>query len=172
MTNAKPAVFELIGDIDDDTMPLVHKLRVWGRGKKNEGRPLTLYISSDGGELRAGIALYDTLRALVDHGHHLTTVVHGYACSMAGLIFLAGDVRVIGPHSIFHIHEPSGMTGGTVTEVEDWTASFRAESEMLMGIYLDRTLLTRKVINKRTVRKDWYMGAEEAVKYGIDTNIG
>ena len=72
---------------------------------------ITLYINSSGGDVTAGLALYDVMQAVKCPIH---TVCMGMAASMGAILFTAGDIRDIMPHARIMIHDPrlsQGVTG-------------------------------------------------------------
>jgi ATP-dependent Clp protease, protease subunit len=108
---------------------------------QNSEREINLYISSHGGEVAAGLAIYDTMRFL---NCPVATTCVGYAASFGTILLLAGDKgrRRALPHARIHMHQPliSGGIGGQATDLE----RIRHDTE-----------------------RDFFMSAQEAVEYGI-----
>ncbi len=93
-------------------------------------------INSPGGSYLGGIAIYNRLRTL---GPRIETFVLGLAGSIASIIMLAGDRRVVLEGARVAIHEPSGAVGGTaeeITRVAKQTESIRKD---MVSIYSSRT---------------------------------
>lgn len=65
--------------------------------------PITMFINSPGGDVRSGLALYDTMKGL---SCPIRTVCLGTAASMAAIIFSSGTQRDIAPHGTVMIHDP------------------------------------------------------------------
>ncbi len=84
-----------------------------------EGKEVTLYINSPGGEVEAGLVMYDTIQA---YPHELNICCVGMAASMAAILLAGGRKgrRFILPHSKVMIHEPliSEGFGGSATSIE------------------------------------------------------
>lgn len=66
--------------------------------------PITLYVGSPGGDVTAGLMLYDTIRSMRSK---VVTIASGIAASMGAIILLAGDERKILPNSKVMIHDPA-----------------------------------------------------------------
>src|SRR5687768_11418504 len=74
----------LIGDIEKDTTrAAIERLREFAN---DNGKPITLYINSAGGNVTDGLALHDSIRHLVAQGIEITIVVQGMAYSMGSIV--------------------------------------------------------------------------------------
>ncbi|HCW24305.1 MAG TPA: ATP-dependent Clp protease proteolytic subunit [Lachnospiraceae bacterium] len=148
---------------------LVRKI-LFLQGEDGE-KKVTLYISSPGGEVDAGLGIYD---ALMLSGLSVRTVCTGLAASMASLIFLAGKERLILPHAQLMIHDPS-YSGGSFAgmkpdEISQYLGSLEKTREVLVHILSERCGRTPEEIRSLTA-KDTYFTAEEAVSFGLATGI-
>lgn len=134
-------------------------------------KPVTLYIHSPGGEVNAGLMIYDCLQ-----GSSLTinTICTGMAASMAAIIFAGGQKgrRFILPHSKIMIHEPliSEGVGGSATSIKKVSDSILDTKKTLCEILSKHTGKTVKQIDK-AISFDNFMTAEEAVSFGICDEI-
>ena len=83
----------------------------------NPGRDIHLYINSPGGSVSAGLAIYDTMQFLKSP---VNTICMGLAASMGAFLLAAGrpGKRSALPHSRVMIHQPSGGTSGTASDIE------------------------------------------------------
>lgn len=169
LADAHVGVFRIEESVRDEVLQLAAAMQRWG--DQHPGDPVVLYIFSPGGSVLHGFALYDTLRTLSDQGHHVTTVIRGFAGSMASVIFLAGDTRKIGAESIVHQHEPSSFTYGKLSEMTDANKFVERLYEKITRVYTTRTGLTRTAFRRLTVGKEWYADAEEAMKHGLATVV-
>ena len=132
--------------------------------------PVTLYINSLGGEVHSGLALYDVMQAV---NCPIRTICLGMAASMAALLFIAGEERLMLPHGRIMIHDPliggAGLGGSAL--------SVKARADDLMRI----RSITADVIAKHTgmstervlelTASDTYFEAEHAVKTGLADRI-
>jgi len=105
----------------------------------HEGEPFTVEYCSPGGSVLHGFALFDYVRQAAANGHHVTTVISGYAASMAGVLIQAGDHRVIGAQSYLHLHEVSTGAIGKTFEVVDEAAFAVRLTRQLLDIYVQRS---------------------------------
>ena len=133
--------------------------------------PVTLYIDSPGGEVNAGLMIYDAIQG---SGLTINMVCTGMAASMAAIIFAGGQKgrRYILPHSKVMIHEPliSNGVGGSATSIKNISDSILETRSILNGILSKHTGKTTKEINKAT-SFDNTMNAEDAIKFGLCDSI-
>ena len=139
--------------------------------EQESDEPITIYINSPGGEVNAGLMIYDTIR-----GSRLpiNMVCTGMAASMAAILLAGGQKghRYILKHSKVMIHEPliSNGVGGTATSIKNISDSILETREIINGILAEHTGKSMKEINEAT-NFDNYMNAEEAVEFGICDKI-
>ena len=139
--------------------------------EKESQDPVTIYINSPGGEINAGLMIYDIIQ-----GSRLpiTLICTGLAASMAAILLAGGQKgrRLILPHSKVLIHEPllSGVLGGSASSIRSISESILETRELMNGILAKHTGKDLSVINEATAF-DNYMNAEEAVAFGICDEI-
>lgn len=133
--------------------------------------PMEIVFSSPGGSVFAGYALFDLMRFLSRSGHHITTVAQGYAASMAGVLLQAGDTRVIGAESYLMIHEVSSMALGKSSELGDAAELAKRLTRQSAEVYARRANMTADEIEDRMLRRNWWIGAEEALRLGFVDEI-
>ncbi|MDH5234371.1 MAG: ATP-dependent Clp endopeptidase proteolytic subunit ClpP [Gemmatimonadota bacterium] len=131
----------------------------------NPGRDIHLYINSPGGSVSSGLAIYDTMQYLKSP---VNTICMGLAASMGAFLLAAGRAgkRSALPHSRVMIHQPSGGTQGTASDIEIQAREIiylRAKMNELMAKHTGRPLEQIE----RDVDRDRFMSAEEAKAYGI-----
>lgn len=141
----------------------------WSR--EAPGCAITLIINSPGGSVIEGLALYDFLQQLRRAGHHLTTVTVGMAASMGGVLLQAGDVRVASKNSVILIHEVATGASGKMTDLEDEVAFAKRLQEKLVEILAERSTMTKRQIENRWKRKDWWLDADDALAKGFVDEI-
>lgn len=115
-------------------------------------------ICSDGGSVFEGLAMYHTLRA---SGRKVITKNFGLAASMASVLFLAGDERIMYPGSMLMLHSPWGPAGMD----QELLAKTKAS---LVGIYSSVTGKTEAKIEKMLEGETW-LDSSEAVALGFAT---
>jgi len=132
-------------------------------------KDIHLYLNTPGGSITSGLAIYDTMQFV---SCDVATYCIGQATSM-GAILLAGGTkgkRFVLPHSRVMIHQPWGGVEGTATEVNIHTKEMLRLRKIVNEILSLHTGQPIKKIAKDTER-DYFMSAEEAVKYGISDKI-
>lgn len=134
---------------------------------ENSGREINLYISSHGGSVDAGLAIYDTMRHL---NCPIATTCVGYAASFGTVLLMAGDkgLRRALPHARIHMHQPliQGGLGGQATDINIHAREILHTRDVLNGLYVYHTGQPLERI-KRDTERDFFMSAEEAVEYGL-----
>lgn len=152
----------------------VDAMTAWDRLHPDE--PYTLLIYSPGGSIVDGFVLWDYLTDFKQR-HHLITKSFGYAASMGGVLLQAGHVRQMGKQASLLIHEAAFNASGKVGAVDDTVGWVKAMQQRLFAIYADRANpstgrpMSAKAIANRCARKDWWLSAEEALKYGFIDEI-
>lgn len=129
--------------------------------------PIQVYINSGGGEVNAGLFIYDVLQTM-----KVTVNIYctGIAASMAALLLAGGQPghRYILPHSKVMIHEPliSNGVGGSATSIRNLSDSILETRAITNGILAKHTGKTLQEIDNATAF-DNYMNAETAVEFGL-----
>jgi ATP-dependent Clp protease protease subunit len=128
-------------------------------------KDIYLYINSPGGDIYAGMAIYDTMQYI---RCDVSTVCIGMAASM-GAFLLAADTkgkRKALVNSEIMIHQPSGGAQGQATDILIQAEHILRIKKRMNQILSDRTGQPLEKIEK-DVERDYFMTAEEALKYGI-----
>jgi len=149
------------------------KLESWARA--NPGKPLTIYLSTPGGQVLSGFGLYDTIRSLSKRGHHVTTVVRGYAASFGAVLLQAGDVRIVGPESRVMIHEVSAGAFGKLHEIKDQAKFIRDLNLRIFEVIAERAGVegqTGAELYKWAQAKDRWLTASGCIDKGFADEIG
>ena len=148
---------------------------------ENPEKDISLYINSPGGEVTAGLAIYDTMQFIKSD---VSTIVMGQACSMGSFLAQAGapGKRIVLPESRTMIHRVSSGTRGTSGSVhvqelqfEDSKRAFEESqriNERLTQLYVKHNTAGKTYEELFTTMKfDTFLSAEEAVKYGLADRI-
>ena len=132
---------------------------------EDPGKDIHLYITSPGGMVTAGLAIYDTMQYIKCD---VSTTCIGLAASM-GAFLLAGGAkgkRFALPNAEIMIHQPSGGARGQATEIQIAAENILKTKARLNRILAENTGKPVDVIAADTER-DNYMSAEEAMAYGL-----
>ncbi|NPA05866.1 MAG: ATP-dependent Clp protease proteolytic subunit [Chloroflexi bacterium] len=127
--------------------------------------PIQMYINSPGGEIYAGLAIYDTMQMITNP---ISTVAVGVTASFGTVLLAAGTKgqRYALPHATIHMHQPLGGARGQATDIEIQAKEILRLKDELNRILSLHTGQPVEVIERDTDR-DVYMTAYEAVKYGL-----
>jgi ATP-dependent Clp protease protease subunit len=132
---------------------------------QDSDRAIQLYINSPGGEVYAGMAMYDAMQQV--HAP-VSTVVVGMAASF-GTVILAGGragMRYSLPHSTIHMHQPFGGAQGQVTDMQIRINEFQRLKTDVIDIFVKHTGQDRDRI-ERDMDRDIYFSPQQAVEYGL-----
>jgi ATP-dependent Clp protease protease subunit len=128
-------------------------------------KDIYLYINSPGGHVSAGLAIMDTMNHIKPD---INTVCVGHAASMGAVLLSAGTKgkRFVLPNSEVMIHQPLGGVEGQAADIEISAKHILRTRDTLNKILADNTGQKLDKI-KNDVDRDYWMNAEESVKYGI-----
>ena len=160
----KERVVFLVGPVTEITANLIVAQLLFLESE-NPDKDIFFYINSPGGSVSAGLAIYDTMQFIKPD---VSTLCVGQAASMGALLLAAGDhgKRYALPNSRVMIHQPMGGFQGQATDIEIHAKEILYLRGRLNEILAKHTGKPIDTIGRDTER-DFFMGAEEAVKYGI-----
>ncbi|CAN5335165.1 ATP-dependent Clp protease proteolytic subunit [soil metagenome] len=133
------------------------------------GKEISFYISSPGGVVTSGMVIYDTMQMI---SSPVSTICMGLAASMGSILLSGGQKgkRFIFPHGEVMIHQPSGGGRGTSADLEIMALQMQKAKQMGAKILAENCGKTYDKIMEDFDR-DYWMGAEESVEYGIVDGI-
>lgn len=160
----KERVIFLVGPINDSMANLIVAQLLFLESE-NPDKDINLYINSPGGSVSAGLAIYDTMQFIKPD---VSTLCTGLAASMGAFLLAAGSKgkRFVLPNSRVMIHQPSGGFSGQASDIEIHAKEVLYLKRRLNEMMALHTGQPIEVIDRDTDR-DNFMGAEEAVKYGL-----
>jgi ATP-dependent Clp protease protease subunit len=164
----KERVVFLVGPVTEVTANLIVAQLLFLESE-NPDKDIFFYLNSPGGSVSAGLAIYDTMQFIKPD---VSTLCVGQAASMGALLLAAGDAgkRFCLPNSRVMIHQPMGGFSGQASDVEIHAKEILYLRGRLNEILARHTKQTIEVIARDTER-DFFMGAEDAVKYGIADKV-
>ncbi len=128
---------------------------------------INVYINSPGGSVTAGLAVYDTMRFV---NADVATTALGMAASISAVLLAAGTKgkRNVLPNTRVLLHQPwtQGGPGGQASDVEIQARELVRTKRRMNEILAQATGQSFEKIERDTDR-DYIMGAEEAVEYGV-----
>ncbi|MCU7378133.1 Clp protease ClpP [Clostridiales Family XIII bacterium ASD5510] len=130
---------------------------------------ITVYINSGGGDLYAGLAIYNRLKEL---NGHITTVNDGLAASAASLIFQAGDTRKMNKASNIMAHGVAGFLFGyyNLNDLNNMVKQFEAGNEAVVNVYAERMGVTYEEAQDFINGETWKTG-QAAVDIGLADEV-
>lgn len=157
-------VIFLSGPINTDIANLVVAQLIYLESK-DPTKDISLYINSPGGEVTAGMAIYDTMRYI---RCDVSTICIGMAASMGAFLLASGakGKRFALPNSEIMIHQVLGGSQGQASDVEIQTKQLLKTKQKLNKLLAENVGKPVSVVEKDTDR-DNYLTAEEAKEYGI-----
>lgn len=136
-------------------------------GLINECDRVEVRISSPGGCVGDGITIYNALKAC---GKPVRTIVDGFACSIASVIFMAGDERIMTDTSLLMIHNVSAASFGTATEHRKLADDIDTVNELSKAAYMERVNISREELSEMMDAETW-ISAEDAFSMGFATQM-
>jgi ATP-dependent Clp protease, protease subunit len=131
--------------------------------------PITMLISSPGGHVESGDAIHDLIRFV---RAPVTTVGTGWVASAGTHIFLAPpkERRVCLPNTRFMIHQPAGGAGGRATDIAIQAKEIIKTRERIAAVVSRQTgqPMARVLTD---MERDYWMGPEEAIAYGVLSRV-
>lgn len=162
-------IITLFGEVSDESAYTVITQLLW-LDTLDEKENIKLYINSPGGSVYAGLAIYDTIKAM---SRKVDTIVMGMAASMGHFLLVGGTgERKSLPNSRIMAHSVSSGMGGTVHDMKIDLKETEYLQDKLMKIISENTKgkLPLKKLEEMTLR-DRYLSPEECIKYGFIDSI-
>lgn len=163
-------IYDFVGEVEQVKVgSAVDDLNDW---VMRSTEPIVLRLNSPGGDAFDGIMLYDFIRELQSqHGVAVLTHGIGLQASMGSILMQAGSYRLLSRNSWFMVHEPSSVAFGKAGDIKVEADMMRKLHRQLCGILAERSSLTLSALLKRCAGKDWWLTAEEAVKFGFADEV-
>lgn len=131
--------------------------------KKLDGKDITVWINSPGGDVVAASVIYTALK---EHKGKVTVKVDGAAISAASVISMAGDTVLMSPTSVMMIHNPLTSVVGEEKDMEHAAEILREVKETIVNAYVKKTGRSREKVAQMMDAETW-MGAAKAIENGF-----
>lgn len=130
---------------------------------------IQMYINSPGGQVYAGLAIYDTMQMIPNP---ISTLAVGMTASFGTVLLTAGSKgeRYALPNATIHMHQPLGGAQGQASDIEIQAREILRLKEHLGNILAYHTGQNYETIEKDTNR-DFYLDAKGAVEYGLVDHV-
>lgn len=126
---------------------------------------LTVRINSYGGSVSEGLAIYSLLS---EFKGHLKTIVDGFACSAASIIFMAGKERVVPENGLLMIHNAWTEARGDSNVMKKVAEDLEKITQPSLNIYVSKTNLSEEEIKEKMDKEEW-ITSQEAYEWGFST---
>ena len=132
-------------------------------------KEIQMYINSPGGEIYAGLAIYDTMQMI---SNPISTVAVGFSASFGTVLLTAGTKgrRYALPNATIHMHQPIGGTKGQATDIAIQAKEIMRLKALLNDVMAKHTGQPLDVI-ERDLDRDYFLDAKLAVEYGLVDQI-
>ena len=160
----KDRIIFLGGQIDDHLANIIIAQLLFLESE-NQKKDITLYVNSPGGQVTATMAIIDTMNYV---SSDVSTVCVGLAASGGAIVLSSGKKgkRFTLPNAEMMIHQPLGGTEGQASDIAITARQILKIKDKLNRILAKNTGQTIAQVEKDSER-DYYMSAEEALKYGL-----
>ena len=128
---------------------------------------IDVYINSYGGEVAEGLAIYNALRR---HKAKVRTFCDGFACSIASVIFMAGDERIMNESSLLMIHNAWTWANGNAAELRKQADDLDKITQASIEAYKAHSSLSEDEIKALMDAETWILPSE-ALEYGFATAV-
>lgn len=162
----------LDSEIGEDNFDIVQSIIRWNQDDKDipidERKPIKIFFHSPGGSLDVGEILTSVIKL---SRTPIYGVALGMVASAASIIYLGCHKRYALPNAYFILHRGSceGI-GGNYNEVQAAMEDYRLQISRMEKFYIENTTYPEEVI-KSKIQTDWYIHCDEAMKYGIVTEL-
>jgi ATP-dependent Clp protease protease subunit len=131
--------------------------------KKYDGKNITVWINSNGGNIIAGCAIYNAIK---EHNGKKTVKIDGIAASIASVIAMSGDEILMSPASLLMLHNPWVEAAGDVYELEKKIKALNSCKEIIINAYEKKTKLSRDKLSAMMDEESW-LEPKQAIDYGF-----
>jgi len=154
-----------LGTAIDDQVANVIVAQLLFLSREDPEKEIQMYINSPGGQIYAGLAIYDTMQMLPNR---ISTVAVGVTASFGTVLLTAGAKghRYALPNATIHMHQPLGGAQGQASDIEIQAREILRLKSRLLEIMAKHTGKTLADIEHDTNR-DFYLDAKQAVEYGV-----
>ncbi len=167
--NGETAVLNIFGDITSYAWEELGEMSNVLLSKKLEEMTnvstIDVYINSYGGEVAEGLAIYNALKR---HKAKVRTHIDGFACSIASVIFMAGDERIMPETSLLMIHNPWTFVSGNAKELRKQAEDLEKIGECSINAYLERINISKDELIELLDNETW-IASDEAIEMGFAT---
>jgi len=128
---------------------------------------INVHINSYGGEVAEGLAIYNMLK---NHKAKVNTICDGFACSIAAVIFMAGDERIMNSASLLMVHNAWTLTAGNAAELRKQADDLEVINQSTMEAFKAHVNISDDELKTLLDNESW-LSPQEALEKGFATSI-
>lgn len=128
---------------------------------------INVYINSYGGEVAEGLAIYNALKR---HKAKIKTFCDGFAASIASVIFMAGDERIMSNASLLFIHNAWTYADGNAKELRKIADDLDTITQASINAYMEHVNITEEELKEMLDNETW-ISPQDALEMGFATAI-
>lgn len=132
-----------------------------------EADVIHVYINSYGGEVAEGLAIYNSLKR---HKAKIITHADGFACSIASVIFMAGDERIMSTASLLMIHNAWTYTSGNANELRKQADDLDVITQASVNAYMAEINISEEEL-KQLLDDETWLSPQSALEMNFCTSI-
>ena len=150
--------------IESQVANLVVAQLLWLNREDGE-RPIQMYVSSPGGEMYSGFAIYDAMQQI---SAPIMTTAIGWTASFGTVLLTGGQkgMRYALPNATIHMHQPHGGAQGQATDLMIQARESERLKDRLVEVFMHHTGRPRETI-EHDLDRDTYFDAHRAAEYGL-----
>lgn len=161
-------------ELEDGSIGYVFPAKIREQLESLNGLPVDVHIASDGGNVAAGVALYNMLE---NHNGPITVFIDSWAASIASYLAFVGQKIVMAKNTFLMIHNPAGGAFGSsdyLRSVADWLDKIKT---MIANKYKENSQMTMETIFELMDKETWFTADEakeafpEKVEVVSETNM-
>jgi ATP-dependent Clp protease, protease subunit len=133
--------------------------------RESPERTIQMYVHSPGGEVYAGLAIYDAMQEI---NTPVSTTAVGMTASFGTVVLTAGThgLRYALPNATIHMHQPLGGAQGQASDIVIRANEMQRIKDRMLEIFMTHTGQPRDIL-ERDQDRDIYLSAQQAVEYGL-----
>jgi len=132
-----------------------------------EVKTINVHINSYGGDVAEGLAIYNALR---QHKAKVKTYCDGFAASVASVVFMAGDERIMSNASLLMIHNAWMWAVGDPDELRKQADDLETINQATVNAYMNHVNISEEEL-KRMMDKETWISAADALEMGFATAV-
>ncbi len=135
--------------------------------RQKEAENIIVHIHSPGGFVSEGFAIHDYLRSL---DKPIATIIEGTCASIATVVALAGDTRLMTSNASFFVHNPWGVAIGDQEDIKKYGEELEKLENQIAGFYASKTHISKEEALS-LMKEETTLSSEDALEKGFITKI-